>query len=234
MIKPKSPLQRLPKGLDAKQALFLNGVRHAAEFATFAYERLLMTLTSVACHDLDPAKAQQHYTAAFIDAWTIIDAFDRFQSLMQRFPNATEPAEAIPAASELEQTARGLRNVADHLAQRADYVVARQGTALGILTWFTLTNPEIPEGVSCIILPGSVPSGSRGDLVNPLDERLRYPTDKVHLAAGEYRISLSDLVSVVARRTNDIERQLETQLPQNLTDEQLAGIDLCVKVPVRL
>ena len=226
MTSAKSPLCRLPKGLVPKQLLFLNGIRHAAEFTSLAYDRLSDTLTRIARQELDATEEQQLYTMAFMDAWTIIDAFDRFQTLMNEFPSPNHDKELTKKnASSLARTARDIRNVADHLAARAEYVVSKQGTALGELTWFTFTEGRLDQGRSCAILPGGVPDGTT-ELVNPIGQKLRAPTDMIHLAAGEYRISLSDLVARVDGLTADLERQLEPQIPTEVPDSHTMPTDV--------
>jgi len=229
MTSTKSPLRRLPKGLEPKQALFLNGIRHAAEFTSLAYNRLSDTLTTLARQDLEPSQTQHHFTAAFMDAWTIIDAFDRFRSLMNGFPSPDHDKERIErSVSDLAKAARDIRNVADHLATRAEYLVSKQDTALGQLTWFTFTEGSLREGFSCAILPGAVPDGTT-HLVNLLGQPLHVPTDAIHLAVGGYRISLSDLVLKVSSLTADLERELEPQIPRSLADSHIMPTDVLIK-----
>ena len=230
MIESTSILCRLPANLDKKQALFLNGIRHAAEFASHAYLRLAGTLTYVALHDIASSNATHQYTSAFIDAWTIVDAFDRFRQLALLFPNPgnTVPTLEIPA-SDLALLAREVRNVADHLAQRADFVTSKSGTALGILTWYTVLDASTHQGVSCTILPGGVPTGSH-DAVNPAGKDIRVPTDLIHLTAGGYRISLSELVVHMSNKVNELEEQVSAQLPANLAEDKIAPTDILLKI----
>ena len=230
MTSTQSSLHRLPKGLEPKQALFLNGIRHAAEFTSLAYNRLSDTLTLVARQEVEPSQAQDHYTAVFMDAWTIIDAFDRFRTLMNGFPSPNRDRQRDKNnGSNLANTARKMRNFADHLATRAEYVVSKRGTALGELTWFTFTDERLHEGLSCAILPGGVAHGTT-ELVNPVGQQLRIPTDQIHLTAGGYRISLSDLVARVVRLTSDLERQLEHNLPTDMPESHIMPTDVVIRM----
>src|SRR5262245_42042359 len=192
MIDSNSPFHCLPVGLERKCALFLDGIRHAAEFVSAAYDRLRDTLTRLALEDVEGQEARQCSTAAFIDAWTIIDAFHRFRLLVRLYPATSGEAVDI-GTSEIVNTARRLRNVADHLAENADMVVASNGTALGVLSWFTVSDLHTGAGQSCLLIPGIMPPGM-AQLVNPATCNLQVRTDLIHLAAGGYRISLTELV----------------------------------------
>lgn len=230
MLSENSVLARLPNNLDRKQALFLNGIRHAAEFAALAYERLAHSLTLIATTDIAKEEARSRcYTSIFIDAWAIIDAFDRFRLLDKKFPGAVASA-SLPNAEtkELVETARKLRNVADHLAECADLVVSKNGTALGVLTWVTLSNENAESGATCALVPGGMPDGEIA-LVNAAGESARYPTDLIHLTAGGRRLSLSKLVAHMATRIHLIEQQLAMQFPPS--SEQLTrATDVLLKL----
>ena len=158
MLARDSILRRLPAELNPKQALFLDGIRHAVEIADLAHKRLRETLTHIATVDPNDLDLQTCTTHAFLDAWAMVDAIDRFRMLWQQLPNAT-PAELPPGAEpfkEVSQPFRHLRNVADHLSQRADFVVSKGGAALGTLTWFTGIDLTPPRGWMCTLRPGTI------------------------------------------------------------------------------
>ena len=124
MIAENSILRNLPSALNRKQALLFDGIRHAAEISMLAHDRLNQTLTEIALRDLDKLELPERFTSAFLDAWAFVDAVDRFRSiwlLLGRSGSNDEPSE--PTFAEITQPVRDLRNVADHLATRADYVV---------------------------------------------------------------------------------------------------------------
>jgi hypothetical protein len=158
MISRDSVLRHLPASLDRRQALFLDGIRHAGEIAGLAYQRLRDTLTQIALNEHELAAADHLYTSAFLDAWALVDVIDRFRALWTLLPidAPSEPPPGTKKFAELAQPIRDLRNVADHLAQRADYVVARDGSALGVLGWFTATDVVKRQGVVCTIVPGTL------------------------------------------------------------------------------
>ena len=120
MISRESILRRLSPNMDRRQALFLDGIRHTGEIAGLAHRRLTQTLTQIATTDPQDEEADLLYTAAFLDAWALVDVIDRFRTLWRLLPHAShaQPAPGAPTFAELSQSIRDLRNVADHLGSR--------------------------------------------------------------------------------------------------------------------
>jgi len=134
LIAQDSPLLRLPTQLNPKQTLFFDGIRHAAELADYAYTRLVESLTKIAVA-ASQREAQGSYTAPFLDAWAVVDSIDRLRGLLRLAPGVTSipRSDGQPGFSEKTQVIRDLRNVADHIAERADYVIAEKSPALGAM-----------------------------------------------------------------------------------------------------
>jgi hypothetical protein len=230
MITNKSILHRLPPNMDARQALFIDGIRHAGDIVSFAYTRLLQTLTEIAVCDNSIADVDTLYTSAFLDAWSIVDAIDRFRMLWKLLPNVTHSTSSVDIKSfdELSNSVRQLRNVTDHLAQRADFIVARKGNALGTLSWVTRLPPNGSEGVICAIVPGTVHS-QHTPMVNPAGKYIEGPTGLVHLSAGEYTADLSAIIPEMALRVKQLEDGLAESLSRTSFSGKQAGADLLIK-----
>ena len=227
LVSPHSVLRRLPPQLDRKQALFLDGLRHAAEIASLAYTRLMGTLTEIAVCEGDGT--QPHITRAYLDAWAFVDSVDRFRTLLFLLPGAT-PVPGEPTFAELSQAIRDLRNVSDHLAQRADYVIAHKGTALGVLSWFTFLDPAKMSGVICTICPGSLGKVT-GAISNPSGKEIEFPTGAIQLAAGDRVASLSDVIPAMEVRIQRLERAISDAL-SSIGATESAGADLVLKLHV--
>ncbi len=229
MISQNSILRRLPPMCNRKQALFFDGIRHAVEIIDLAYFRLQATLTDIALSNPSEATQTNLFTAAFLDAWALVDSIDRFRALWDLMPNVKRSANAPDTKSfkGLSQPVRNLRNVADHLAKRADYIVAHKGTALGELSWYTALNPQGTEGLSCIIVPGTIGPGQK-HLVNPAGKASTYPTGMIHLAAGEHRACLSDLLPEIEKRVRFLEGAIERSLAEQGVDGNQAGADVLI------
>ena len=240
MIRKDSVLRRLPANMDRRQVLFLDGIRHAGEIATLAMTRLRCTLTTIANEAHDVEMADGLYTSAFLDAWALVDVIDRFRTLWSQLPGRQRPVtQSSPSFAEIAQPVRNLRNVADHLAQRADYVVAHRGSALGVLSWYTvmhsqIKDSEIEEALFCAIVPGSWhPEKMRGRMANPAGESIELPSGFIHLSAGEFTANLSAVIPHMESRIDELERSLEENLQQTGGLSMQGGSDSLLKLAIK-
>jgi hypothetical protein len=122
-----------------------------------------------------------------------------------------------------------LKNVADHIADRVDYVLARKGSALGTLSWFT--GLEESRGLACTSVPGTLATGTI-PLPNPVGKPITAPTDLVTLTAGEHTGSLSDAIKEVRRMVSGIEESVGLWLREKGLDGQHAGADVLVAATI--
>lgn len=210
MLDENSILRRVPVAVNPKQALFIDGIRHAIEIINIAYGRLRDTLTEMALTPPNSLKLPRSSAHAFLDAWAMIDAIDRFRTLYLQFPGMTflPPQEERVALKEALQPFRDLRNVADHLAQRADYVVSKDGAALGTLSWLTGFKIKPLTAWYCTLRPGTIraqPKLRREALVSALD----WPTDRIIIIAGGYEGNLSSVLPHIQLRVEHFEEQLK-------------------------
>jgi hypothetical protein len=231
MISNDSILRRLPPALDRKQALYFDGIRHCGEIAGLAYSRLKKTLTKIAVKENESGSNNSLFTSAFLDAWSLVDVIDRFRSLWISLPNSSPlpPTSGSRSFAEISQSIRDLRNVADHIAQRADYVVARKGTALGILSWFTVLKQSPLEGIVCTIIPGTMQVRST-PVVNPAGQLIEIPTSLIQLSAGEYTASLSETLPEMEKRIHELEKGVQRSLDKQVPNAGSAGADVLLKM----
>ena len=229
MVSNNSTLRNLPVALDRKQALFLDGIRHSAEMVEVAYSRLKVTLTSLAKADGHPMGSE--FTEAFLDAWSVIDAADRFRALWKLQPFAENlPQNHLQQPIDQEfKSVRDLRNLSDHLAQRADYVLSKNGTALGCLKWITVLDNGDFQG--CILVPGTF----RPTTVNfayPAGRTVELPTGFIDLSAGEYSVVLDDVIASIQAHVSAIEILLDRELDRHGLRDRSAGADLLFKAKI--
>ncbi|WP_316348245.1 hypothetical protein [Desulfuromonas acetoxidans] len=155
MFKPDSPFLNLPENLNRKQAFYLDGIRHAFEIIECAFSRLSAGLSELG-KNYSEKNRPSSYVAYYLDAWAFVDALDRLVALWKLQPSAhTIPDPWNPdKLKEKMRNIRDIRNVSDHLAQRADQIISKNSTALGELSWITVIKLEPPEMKSCFIRPG--------------------------------------------------------------------------------
>lgn len=191
--------------MGAKQKLFLDGIRHAAEVADCAYRRLIELLTHiVATRDEDRPGESLLYTEAFLYAWALVDAADRFRALVQMLPGLSGGKDLLSKIlSEGFGDLRKLRNAADHIAQKADFYVAQNAAALGTLSWLTRLGKD--SIASCAIRPGTVPQSAKFTMVAPNENPPVEGTRYVYLQVGKLQICLCDVLTTITSHVRGIE-----------------------------
>lgn len=230
-----SVLRRIPVNVAPKQALFLDGMRHAVEILDVTYGRLREALTHLALNPPAQSDIPDIFAHVFIDAWGFVDAVDRFRMLYTQMPGikAGNAKDGIPPLREVTQVFRDLRNVADHLAQRADFVISRNGAAWGELSWLTGAQLQ-PEVIAwhCTLRPGTLqtnPSMQTDSIISTLD----WPTDSIRLSVGEYEGNLSEIRKHIAVRIRYLEVELEAVFQQPTQAEVPIINDVYTRRPVK-
>ncbi len=230
-----SVLRRIPVNVAPKQALFLDGIRHAVEILDVTYGRLRDALTHLALNPPVQNELPDVFAHIFLDAWGFVDAIDRFRMMYSQMPGIKfgNAKDGIPPLREVTQEFRNLRNVADHLAQRADLVVSRNGAALGELTWLTGAQLQ-PEVIAwhCTLRPGALqttPSTQTDPIISTLD----WPTDSIRLSAGGYEGNLSAVRKHIAVRIRHLEAQLQHVFQQPHQAQVPILNDMFVRRPVK-
>jgi hypothetical protein len=102
---------------------------------------------------------------------------------------------------------RTIRNIADHVAQRADQSVSLNAAALGILAWVTLVSEAPSVAKTCIIRPGhtngtfnghfSIPQGTHHFINGCTNVRLHAGRDFADLT--EAHKTIADTVAFAER-----------------------------------
>lgn len=230
-----SVLRRIPVNVAPKQALFLDGIRHAVEILDVTYGRLRDALTHLALKPPASNEIPDVFAHVFIDAWGFVDAVDRFRMMYTQMPGikSGKSKGGIPPLREVTQEFRNLRNVADHLAQKADFVISRNGAAWGELSWLTGAQLQ-PEVIAwhCTLRPGTLqetPSTQTDSIISTLD----WPTDSIRLSAAGYEGNLSEVRKHIAVRIRHLEAHLESVFQQP-TQAQVPIInDMYARRPVK-
>jgi hypothetical protein len=232
MLSDDSILRRVPAQVDPKQALFIDGIRHAVEIMDLAYNRLRETLTKIALDPPSPTTLPKIVPFIFLDAWAMIDAIDRFRMLYDQMPRIKfgPPIAGIDPLKTVIQPFRELRNIADHLSQRADLVISKCGAALGTLTWLTAFKLDPMTLWLCTLRPGTI--RTMPEFLNePIVSKLNWPTDRICLSAGGVEVSLSDIRPHIERRVRHFEDQLKSEFDRLGITEAPAASDVFLRQP---
>lgn len=216
LLRRESPLRRIPVNVTPKQALFFDGIRHAVEVMDVAFKRLRDALTRLALNDPTSEDLPLICAGVFLDAWAMVDAIDRFRMLYSTTPGMSfgPPRDGVQPLREVLQVFRDLRNIGDHLSQRADRVLSQGGGALGELTWLTGASLS-PKVIAwhCTLRPGTL--RSKPALPSqPIESTLDWPTDFICISAGGFQGNLSAVRTAIAARVRHLEVQLENILSE--------------------
>jgi hypothetical protein len=235
MLSENSILLRLPQGMDVKQTILFDAIRHSAEVSWLAHSRLDATLTWLVDCDENDLDRRGMINSAYLDAWALVDAIDRFRSLWTILPrpSGTNPP-GVPTFSEMSQDVRKLRNITDHVAQMIDYVAAHNSPVMGAISWITYQPEDMSRFYTCVIGMGTAKK-SMWEFVNPagLDPFCGPSgrTAEIHLAAGKHRANLSRLIPEMQRRIKQLEDGLENSVRHHGLDKNQFVGDIFVKIP---
>jgi len=209
--------------------LLFDALRHAAEIVDLGYRRLQHSLTAIAEAQVAGDETKDTYTAAFLDAWAMIDAIYKIRGILINLDAAgfseREPADGSPKATAFTETIAKVRNIGDHIVGTADQIIAASSTALGILSWFTPLDTNPARGVSCVLAPGTI-ADLKASLVNPLGQECDLPSGLITLQAGKYKVSLSDAFRSTVAVVERIEVGLDHVFKEKGVQGQHAGSDM--------
>jgi hypothetical protein len=192
MFSPDSPFLNLPVALDRKQALFLDGMRHAAQIADLSYNRLCQALTETALNRAAQA-GEWTFTHLFLDAWSFIDAVDRFRSLWEMQPAVPSANEYCPTNVRAAlQDIRDVRNVSAHVAQKIDQIASLNAAVLGSINWLTRLEEDPPKIGTFFIRPGILQGNTKGQFAMANgDVSFTNGSGWISIAAGTHEANLS-------------------------------------------
>jgi hypothetical protein len=193
MFTQDSPFLNIPHDVDPKQALFLDGMRHAVQIVDLSYKRLCQALTDLTV-DQTLEKNNAKFAHIFLDAWAFVDAVDRFRNLWGLQPNAKNlPQKFSRTTLNIQlQNMRNIRNVSDHVAQRVDHIQSLNSSISGEIKWLTEISQAPSQIKSCFIRPGILRDSVSMKL--SIDVESLFFTNgsgSVFVKAGKYEANLS-------------------------------------------
>lgn len=216
MIKENSPLLNLPVNMNPKQAVFIDGIRHAAQIIEMAYNRICSSLTELSFKN-SYGKNSTNFTHVFLDVWAFIDTTDRFRSLWVLQPNSHTPPKEF-SKKEIEfklKNIRDVRNVSAHIAQKADQIVALNSSVLGSISWFTVASESPLTVKTHFIRPGIM----RGKITESLaksngEVSFINGSGGISIVAGKHSANLTDAYNLVCSIIQFAEETLSQAIPK--------------------
>lgn len=202
-------MKRLPINIAPKQALFIDGMSHAADIVFIAFPRLLKSLEQVNV-GLEPSPG--FITSCYSDAWACIDAIDRFLLLLNRYPKGgiIVRDEEIENFIQKMQPIRTIRNIGDHLPGQIDAMVSKNKSVMGELAWIKriISNSE-EKFLTFYIRPGYTGKNVKFQFLIPENRQsIEIPVGFVHLYACGKKANLSDAYISMMKIINHIDNIL--------------------------
>lgn len=214
MLKLDSPFKNIPSNTHPRQAFFLDGLRHAFDIAELAFSRLATGLPALVDAQANSALPNS-FAPYYLDAWAFVDAVDRLRVLWKLQPGSEKIPEPFnPGSLENDlQAIRKIRNVSDHLAQKADQMISLKASALGELSWVTVYNLEPPVMKSAFIKPGFLQASVSFQMNIPKEKLLVYNSvANILLKAGTHTANLSFAHSRLVSLAHFAESSLESMI----------------------
>ena len=204
--------QRLPKNLDRRQTLFLDGIRFSVEIAETAYGRLCKTLLTLANSVIQKKKVRIDTLTvrAISDAWAIIDSVHRLCGLLSQMRGVKQNTPNLNLLYRQAEKVEALRNTVQHLNNEIDNLISKKLPVWGTLNWVARPNPTNDLWYTCSLAPGTV-FARQIPIINPVGKEPRPPIDMIELNAIE-SVNLSTVIERVDMVISSIEKQIEKQI----------------------
>ncbi len=216
IIRPDSPLRKLPSNLEEKQALYFDAIRLAGEMVDLSYSRLRHELhiissgyRSVKYEDAQALKIRHSLTqfavaSVFLDAWSIVDGLHRLRGLVTKIPRLKQKTfPEIRVFRDATVDIENLRNAAQHLNEEINKRGNISGSIWGNLSWFAPLDREFTAGKICTIASGGYPSSQSVPI--PRLEELEYPVGFIVLGAHGYSVRLKKPIDAAAKLIHKID-----------------------------
>lgn len=217
IISDTSPLKLLPSELNPEQSAFLDGIRYSVQMIDLAYARLRQTLLHLAIEDHAEGWS---FTAAFHDAWSIVDSVHRLRQLLHKMPRVKKSTPKFQLFLRKTAVAKELRNRIQHLGDGLKDISTAGSPVWGTLKWIAVVDTSPLRLNLCSISAGRILSGVTL-LPDAFHETFEPPVDYVELEAQPFKLSLSETCREIEKLVRGLEKSLEKQfagLPTQAAD----------------
>jgi hypothetical protein len=195
-----SPLRRVPKSVDRRVVLFLDGIRYSIECYELAWTRLERSLDTLS-HLADDAKDfTPLIVAATSDAWTMVDSANRLLTLLDQAPKLKKKEPELQLFRRRTEVIEDLRNFFQHLGSEIASFSKRKKPLLGTIKWVTAQGDPNDRNLHMIV-PGTFYDQLQTTGII-FDRREGRFIQRIVLEAGQSEIDLADLNSLVERFVN--------------------------------
>ncbi len=226
-----SPLRHIPSRLNARQRLFLDGIRLSIEMTWGAYSRLTIGLTTLAqiAREAGNVPIGAH-AAMMLDAWSIVDGLHRLRTLLDQSPGMKKSTPTYQLFKRETASVEDLRNHVQHLDQEFSKAGDAPPPAWGELAWVGLVDHGPPLRLAgCAIVPGAH-FDRITPMVNPCGKPFHGVIDHIQLAAFGMVADLSQLCRALETFAGKLDKGLsESFATSDLTP---GGSDMLIALDI--
>jgi len=206
-IASDSPLKAPPMPISERQIMLLDGIRHSADMAGIALDRLWEKLSYIDSNEGEITSSD--LAEAALDAWSIIDAAHRIADLSHHLPG-------LPNSSwrrvfmERMRVAIELRDEWQHQLNDVDRVVGERGQLWGALAWHQHRGPR-PTGQWFLAVVGSDLKGSQWLHGGPVNAIPRVDSRRIRLLHCNRDVYLDRLVRDIFETIKRLEEDIRNR-----------------------
>lgn len=202
-VRANSALKNPPLPISERQLMFLDGIRHGADMAAIALDRLWAKLCSI---DQAEETTSADVAEAALDAWSIIDAAHRVADLIANLPGLpNSPWRRIFA--DRMRDALPFRDEWQHQVTEAERIVAERGQMWGAMAWAQHDGVR-PTGNWFLAVIGSDLKGSRWFPAGPFNAIPRVDGRRIRLIHCNRDIYLNRVVRDIFDALGPLERDI--------------------------
>lgn len=202
-VRKDSPLKSPPLPISERQIMFLDGIRHGADMAAIALDRLWLKLCAI---DQAEESTSADIAEAALDAWSIIDAAHRVADLIANLPGLPNAPWRRMFADRMRE-ALPFRDEWQHQVGEAARVVAERGQMWGALAWAQHDGSK-PTGHWFLAVIGSDLKDSSWIYAGPVNPIPRVDSRRIRLLHCNRSIYLNRLVHDIFDALGSLERDI--------------------------
>lgn len=212
-----SSLGSLPDNIDSKQRVILDGIFYAFRMIDLAMNRLAAVLDDITNKNDDKNHMYFCFTAAYSDAWSIINSIHIIRELVPKF-DLERKSDEIKDFLIRTEDASLLRNRINHLKGRSERLANKNQTTWGEIRWAMVD--ESRSITTHLISAGAVIEGTK-NLENPLDKEVSTGVNLISLDAHGKTIYFNDYID----KTRVIAKKLEQMISKYSEDVSCSPSD---------
>lgn len=207
-----SPFQNLPKDLNNKEVLVLDGIGQSLDIFEFAYQSLHQELFA---HSIDSiTKSERSYMPAFANAWTTIDFVARLFKALKSYHRLEELTSVKAFIGDKDVgAARRLRNQNQHFDEKFENLLEKRRSIWGNLLWCFIPQRFADSAqFDAHVLTSGITRSTFVDFPMPEGEiQIDRGIANVYLDAFDVIVSISELRKVVSKVRAEVEASLKQE-----------------------